>query len=463
MNTHALRHLGASIPLVTGLAAASCTPGTIEIPLSSTSDASTTSPTVTGPTSAPTTEPGDTGPTTTTSSLDSSGETHGPCTPVEEVEEDGDWWDEQWLRRRRVEIDTSIFPGAVSNLPVLIRMDAQSLGPTWSERGGADLRVRADGDGGTLDYEIDDVDADGQMFVWVKLPQIDPTADPQTVWLYYDNAQADPWTDSDRVWTGFISVHHLGSDLDDSVGGHDGSSQWEPDLCDERCDPRIGQARTFVPELAHEVILDGHQDFDLGHDPYQPTINFTVSVWMRSSSLADYGWGGVVAKGDNTWRIHTTDLSGEEDERIAMAFDCYRQSCNTVTDDWGNYNVIGYDPSGAADDDVNDGAWHLVVATFEDVAPPPVLPAEYWPTVQGHIYIDGALVAASPELEEFVIEEDDQPVRFGHNINGAERFAGTLDEVRIMTGIRSPDEIAADYLTVVEDHVSVGEEQAICP
>ncbi|MEM9456199.1 MAG: LamG domain-containing protein [Myxococcota bacterium] len=463
MNTTRLRHLGASIPLVTGLAVASCTPGTFEIPLSSTSSSSTT-----GPTTGLATEPSDTEPIATTSETDpepgpSSGDTSGTCTPIEEMEGDEGWWDDKWLRRRMVEIDTSIFPGAVSNVPVLLRMDASSLGPTWSERGGADLRVRAADDGGTLDYEIDDVDADGQLFMWVKLPQLDPAAGSQTVWLYYDNARADPWLDSDRVWTGFISVHHLGSDLDDAVGGHDGKSQWEPELCDGRCGPRVGIARDFVPELAHEVVLDGEQDFDLGNDPYQPTINFTVSVWMRSSLLADYGWGGVVAKGDSTWRLHTTDLAGEQDERIALAFDCYLPTCAGIVDPWFNYNVVGYDPTGTAEDDINDGAWHYVVTTFEDVAPPPVLPAEYLPTVQVHIYIDGALVAASPELEEVLIWEDDQPVRFGHNINGAERFAGTLDEVRIMTGVRSPDEIAADYLTVVEDHVAVGEEQQICP
>jgi hypothetical protein len=40
-------------------------------------------------------------------------------------------------------------------------------------------------------------------------------------------------------------------------------------------------------------------------------------------------------------------------------------------------------------------------------------------------------VAASPVLPSFLVPEDDQPVRFGHDINTARRWRGDLDEVRI--------------------------------
>ncbi|MEM9462620.1 MAG: LamG domain-containing protein [Myxococcota bacterium] len=425
------------------------------------------------------------------------------CRPSDPVE---DWWDPSWRRRRRIEIDTAPFANdpAISapllNFPLLVRLPAEDLGKTWSEREGADLRVRAADQEIALDYDIDQVDAGGELSLWVKIPEIIPDLGPLVVWLYYDNPEAPAGERAQSVWADFISVHHLGADLLDSAGSHHGASPWEPELCDGECGPRIGAARRFVPELLHEVILEGEQGFDLGHDPFhESTRSFSVTLWMQSTSLNAYESGGLVAKGDDTWKMQTYRSSNGvalslEQTALLDPCECEGDCAEACTDqsvgecmdmclDMCPEDVIcacsdqcvcegigdGYEYDGgladceyklkispeSANGNVNDGQWHYVAMTVEGLSP--MLPS----MVQLRLYVDGAEAAASSVLE-LQVPEDDAPVRFGHNLNTHRRWGGSLDEIRIMSGARGAAEIAADYVTVDQDPPTVGAGQSIC-
>ncbi len=429
---------------------ASCTPREREIPVSTAADEGDASSSTTGP-------PASDGSTVAALGTSSSSTDDG-CMPVDEPE----WWDPAWHHRRRLRIEAAAFPGPLSDFPLLLRVPMDDLGPTGSERGGADLRFRSSDQDVSIAHELDAA-ADGELAIWLLLPELDPSEGPTTIWMYYDNPAAEESAAPEDVWAGFISVHHLGADLRDSAGEHHGASPWEPELCEGDCGPRIGLARRFEPTRLHEVVLDGHQDYDLGSDPYAATLSFSVSLWMRSASFAAYPWGPMVAKGESTWRVHTVDyVDPLLDERVSFAFDCALASCVGLVDPWGNYNLVA--SSTEVDDVVDDGAWHQVVATLAVVDRPEEPPPDYVPNLRARIYVDGAEVAVSPLLPAFLLPEDDEPVRFGHNINTSNRWRGDLDEVRIATGVRSATQIAADYATVVDDElVHVGEEQAWCP
>lgn len=421
-----------------------CAPDAFVIPVSSAEEASEA------------TTDGDPSGGATTADTGPPGSTTGDaCTPADAPD---DWWDPAWRRRRLVRIDVSKLSAPLEGFPLLLRMRADELGATWSEREGADLRFRSSDHAVSLAYDLDDV-VDGELALWLRLPVLDPMHGTTSVWMYYDNPEAAAGSASGYVWSGFISVHHLGADLRDSAGEHHGSSPWEPELCDDGCGPRIGLARSFDPERLHEVVLDGHQDYDLGSDPYADTFSFSVSLWTRSTSFAAFPWGPMVAKGKDTWRVQSTDFVDPAlDDRLAFGFDCGLAACLGSTDALGNYNLI------APASGVDDGAWHHVAATFTAVDAPELPPPEYVPDVQARLYLDGVEVAASPVLPSFLVPEDDQPVRFGHDINTARRWRGGLDEVRISTGVRSAAEIAADHATVVDRAlVAVEEEQAWCP
>ncbi|MEM7154932.1 MAG: LamG-like jellyroll fold domain-containing protein [Myxococcota bacterium] len=443
--------------LVAGLA---CGPSTYEIAVSGSSGGPPTAGTEpsamsTGPTS---TTRGDTDPsdTTETTVAADSGSSGGDCVS----QDDGGWWRTEWTRRRLLEIDTTVFDAAVTDLPVLLRLDSEGLGPSWSERSGADLRFRAEGDV-EVSYEIDDVDSDGNLAVWLSISELDPAAGSMPVWMYYGNPQAEAPDGAEAVWSGHISVHHLGTDLEDSAEDHTGRSNWEPEVCDGKCGPRIGVARRFDPEQLHEVIFDGHQDYDLGVSPYEPAVmEFTISLWMRAASLAEYPWGGLVAKGDDTWRLQASSFpdAPKLDERITFGYDCnpIQTACTGAPIDMaGNANLV----SNVA---VDDNQWHHVATTVEIIDEPVPLPIEYIPDVRIRIYIDGIEAATPQEVFGFLLPEDDQPVRLGHNISAANRWQGDLDEVRFEARARSAAEIAADYATVVNEHVAIGEEDVLC-
>lgn len=443
--------------VVLALPLAACTGDTYLIPIGESSGAEPTT-TNSGEQDTSTGEPSSSSSTGIADSSDTAdATTTDGCVPTDGADQ---WWRSEWAHRRRLEIDTSIFDGPVTDLPVLLRLDADALGDTWATREGADLRFRGDPDA-PLAYDIDDIDADGTLFLWLALPEIEPSPEPMTVWMYYGNpgGRADPDL-AESVWAEHISVHHLGSDLRDSANANDGSSPWPPELCDGECGPRIGIARHFDPELLHEVIFDGHQSYDLGVSPYHPAVmEFTVSVWMRAGSLADYPWGPLIAKGDDTWRIHASSYPDDLplSEKLSFGFDCQPGDCpRGPFDEFNNANLVGLTT-------VDDNQWHHVAITLEIVDEPKSLPPGFTPDVMARIYIDGEEAAEPIFVEQFLLPEDDQPVRLAHNINNGRRWRGDLDEVRVVARNRSAVELAADYATVVNDHIAIGEEQTVCP
>ncbi len=453
-----LRVVGLGVPLwVVG-----CTPGTFEIPLSTSSAGGSSSDTevATGSSSDASATAGmtTTGETTTavetTTTGDSSESSGGPldCVPLERVT---DWWNPGWRRRRALQLDVSALTGSLSNFPVLVRVPAEELGETWSERDGADLRFFAGDLSVEYDYDVDDLGPDGRVVIWVRLPVLDAAAGTVDLWMYYDNPRPDPGPEPADVWVApYVSVHHLGSDLLDSAGSHHGSSNWEPPPCEGACGPKIGIARTFEPELLHEVILDNPQDYDLGNSPYLESFTFTISLWLRTSSLAEANWIPMVAKGDDSWRVHSNDQA-----RIGVGLDCGVPACEPVIVGGGT----NYNPAVAPEYDVNDDQWHHFAATFGYLEEPPEQTPPFWePETRLRLYVDGE-EAFSVDLPFFQIPEDPQPVRIGHNANNQNRFRGALDELRIAYGEKGPEWIAAEFAMVDQELVTLAESEWLCP
>lgn len=442
----------------------SCVPETYVIPLPTTSDTSSSSTSTSA--GMDTLDGATTGSSSVADTPTTSNDTGTTCIPIDDAES---WWDSTWRRRRRLEINAPAFPSylrdfPLRDFPLLLRVNVDDLGPTWTERGGADLRFRSADQDIAIAYDIDDVEDEGDLLLWLRLPELDPSAGPTSLWMYHDNPDADSGSDPPSVWASFISVHHLGSNLRDSAGEHHGTSTSEPVVCEGPCEPLIGRSRSFEPLLLQEVVLDGHESYDLGSDPYTSTISFTISLWMRSTSFSLQPWAGLVAKGD-AWRIQVTESADRRfDDRIGFGFDCVLSSCDGFVDVFDHYNLPA--SSSEVDDNVNDGAWHHVVVTLEAVGIDVVVPPAYVPNLQPRIYIDGLEVVEGPILNQMVLYANEQPVRFGHNISAPppRRWKGDLDEIRISAGRRSPGAIAADHAIVVRDDlVSIEEEQVLCP
>lgn len=376
-----------------------------------------------------------------------------------------DWWNADWTRRRLVTIDASIVPEGemVDGFPVLVRVPAPQPGPACqTDAHGRDFRFRAVQNDVALDYDIDGWSPDGQLEIWLRVPVLTAGQPPLEVWLYDGNPEAGPGEDPAAVWGTYTSVHHLGIDLEDSAGTHHGSSQWEPGLCadpsniDEpgACVPVIGCARAFDPDLLHDVQLEQQSDYNFGDGPggsggYQPELG--VSLWMNSSEFVD--GTPLVAKGETAWEIGGVNTEGVD--RVAFLVECRMQAANCINpDDPDNCDCepINDDlPAIASQAVVNDGTWHHVAVTANDGGPGMNL----------FIYVDGQL-AGEADLVDYV-GQNEQPLRFGHNIGMGTRYRGALDEIRVAHRLLTAAWIAAEYATVTQEHVTVGQEQVLCP
>ncbi|MEM9458643.1 MAG: DUF2341 domain-containing protein [Myxococcota bacterium] len=386
--------------------------------------------------------------TDTSGGTDASSSGEGGCAADGTGEIPEDWWNPAWIRRRLITIDPSIVPegGLVDGFPVLVRVDGLPPQPPCSPEGGDELRFRTVDDDAQLLHDVDEWSPDGMLMVWLRVPALVSGGEPLRVWMYYGNPEAEPVDASANLWTDYISVHHLGADLEDSVGEHPGDAQWPPKLCADPsdsdsavCTPKSGCARSFDPDMLHDVVLPSPSRYDFGDGPGgvsgdQP--NLTVSLWFDASSTAMDT--PLVAKGDTAWKIEFT-----EESEVAFVVDCRQpqEGCDPSDDD---FSVV------AADTPVSQG-WHHVAVTS----------APAGDGLDLAIYVDGELRGESHLMD--YVGQNGQPLRFGHNLEAATRYAGALDEIRVIDKRRSDEWIAAEYRTVTESHVTVGEEQLLCP
>jgi len=142
------------------------------------------------------------------------------------------------------------------------------------------------------------------------------------------------------------------------------------------------------------------------------TNRLTVECWVRGNSTnANGSWGGIVAKGNTSWRIQAT------------------AGAKTVT--FSLTGTTGADMSGTRN--VNDGQWHHVAGVYDGT--------------NMFLYVDGTLDVSKPSTG--LIAQNNMPVAIGANVNPPPGtsyfFNGSVDEVALYNRGLSATEIAAIF------------------
>jgi len=106
------------------------------------------------------------------------------------------WWNDDWSMRKKIILDASPTGGAITDpigtTPVLIRLHDGDFQFASAKDDGSDLRFIADDDKTPLSYHIEKYDSLlGEAFVWVKVPNLKPSAQT-TLWLYYGGNMSKP-------------------------------------------------------------------------------------------------------------------------------------------------------------------------------------------------------------------------------------------------------------------------------
>jgi len=337
----------------------------------------------------------------------------------------GAWWDTGYQTRRTVTFDNSAQTENLTDFPVLIALAAADV--AGAQANGEDLRFVDADDATQLAHEIELFDSAGTSFVWVRVPQIDGGSAADFIYMYYGSSSAADGQDAASTWSSYAAVWHLSSGLlDSTANGNDGTGMGNVAGAGQVAGGQeLPGAGTDSIACGNDASLDGVF-----------TNGATLEAWIRPTGFGGSGFPRIVDKStsnsaNNGWTFMVTNSSGPSTFAFMRGHATNRGHW-TATD-----NVVTLD------------TWQYVAATYVDAGAP-------------IFYHDGVLQTTNVSATPAGAIDDDTGVDvwLGNNPGGASRnFPGTLDEVRISTGERSADWIAAQYQSMTGAMASVGAEE----
>jgi MSHA biogenesis protein MshQ len=338
------------------------------------------------------------------------------------------WYNEDWLYRKQITINSSQVSGNLTNFPVLVnRTDPDwrdtANGGNVGQSDGGDI-LFTDSSGNKLSHEIEKYDPlTGELVAWVNVPAVSSSIPDTEIYIYYGNAGAsDQWETDGSTWdSNFVMVQHLQESPTNGVPGHvdstsnpnngtplnfDGTSSSTTDP--ENDDPSWDTNK----KIDGADVFDGSDDYvNIGSDSsLNLTDEFTIMAWYNSD-FNDYPgvYLGIVDKGNWVYYfgLHMTS----------------------------HLTYAGHS-AGLYTGTIEANKWTHFVWTHSSTAS-----GDGW-----IVYIDGVNTnsrgAAAPAI-------DSSDVSIGRTTTGGSEpnsyFDGLIDEVRISNIARSADWIEASY------------------
>ena len=321
-----------------------------------------------------------------------------------------------WRYSKRLYCNTSSsgagVPGTVLHFPVLVRLTANNFSFSQARHGGEDVRFTKQ-DGSLLPFEIERWDSSlARAEIWVNVDTVYGNNSSQYIMMYWGTSTGLTASASNGAAVfdtaqGNIGVWHLGPGLGDATAyGDNGIDSSTSDTAGN-----VGRCRWFDPEKHSFIAIPNESRFNM-------TVNITLSAWILADTTV-LEWQTVIAKGDNTYRLHRDSTSN------VMCF-----SMTTAdTADYGYKDLPGSTP-------INDRAWHLVCGVFDGSVM--------------RIYVDGAL--EGERTVNMPCLTNDSSVTIGDNKPRSQRFFhGAIDEVRVMHAVVSADWVRLCYMNQKAD------------
>lgn len=326
-----------------------------------------------------------------------------------------------WGARRKITFNNSASGTNLTDFPVLVKVDSSRIDYSKTQSSGQDIRFVDPSDPNTvLPYEIETWNESGDSYIWVKVPQINASSTTDYIWMYYDNASASDGQDEGNVWnSNFAAVYHqeettgttlFDSTLNDNNAAKVSSTSPNPGT------GKVGGAQVYSGSGSKATAPDSNS-LDMASD-------LTVSAWVNASALNS--WGAILCK----------------DGSFAPNY------CVQLDADNSNKFQLNYTSSFTAVDSTTipvTGTWYYITGSIDDT------------TNTGKIYVNGVLEGTSGSFTA-TPPVNTSGLDIGTDVND-EYWAGTIDEVRVSSGVESADWIKADYLTQTDAMNSFGSEQ----
>lgn len=159
--------------------------------------------------------------------------------------------------------------------------------------------------------------------------------------------------------------------------------------------------------------------------------DFTVEAWFRTSTLS--GSNRVIVQRSNTTGCTTTCNYSLEYSNPS------NQMCFSISIAAGGRYTCSAAGSGTP---YADGAWHYIVGTMDS-------------TNIRRLYVDGVLIAG-PSGNSGPADPSPNQLAIGSSAALGNHFIGQIDEVRLQSVARTPEEIRSYYLGTVADYLDDG-------
>jgi hypothetical protein len=353
-------------------------------------------------------------------------------------------WLVGWNNRRLMTIDGSKVDAALTDFPVLVKLQSSFFDFSKAQGNGQDVRFTSSDGTTLLKYEIEKWNsAGGEAYVWVKIPSVTSGSDT-TFYTYYGNAGASDGQEKTSVWnSNFKMVQHLketsGTHLDSSSNANNGS-------------PLNGVVQGTTGKIDGADSFDGTNDYvDCGNSSSLTQTEFAIEAWIRRNGTGvatSTGTGGMlvaeplIAKGRGyaeTIGLNVNYFLGINQGNKTFGFDF-------------EDNITGLNHPISGTTTVTDGQWYYVVATHNGTSA---------------LYINGALGASN--LTARTADYNPWSVSVSTAISGAGAgtpagyFNGTVDEVRISNKAFSAAWVKASYNSGNNSLLTYGTEEQIAP
>jgi len=319
-----------------------------------------------------------------------------------------DWFDPAWQFRRTLTLNHSGL-SAVSDVPVLVRLDSSRINYAATQPGGRDLRF-VDGSGQLLAHEVELWNPSGVSVVWVKVPSVPAGAIDRQIMMYYGNPSAGAPDDAAAVWSnGYVGVWHL-EDLSDSTSfNHDGQNQGSTSA-----PGRIGNGRSFNGSSYINVAST---------TALQIAGNISIEAWARASSASLAGYPRIVAK-KSAWDAaagYDLELSPSQNFFTALA---------------GGNNYLRANTSIGAD-------FNYYASSISGTT--------------GALYKNGVNVTSDTSVG--AVTASTQALNIGRDSGGTDYMSGQIDELRISNVARNGNWFAVQYRSMSDSYLAYGSEQ----
>jgi len=321
----------------------------------------------------------------------------------------------QTTHTRRIDVTaTEVVGGPHASFPMLVSRTESWLrdvahGGDVQSMQGFDILFSADVDGGVpLAHELEAYQGDtGLMRAWIKVPIMTPST---TLYIHYGAPSiTTSHEDIAGVWSaGYAGVWHLGSDLRDSANANAGTNGGSIESVGT-----VGASRSF----------DGVDDYiDTGTGAGLVDVfagGGTVEAWCLANTFGESSRGRLFDKGDSATGGMVAGWLLAVDTFNVPSSVLFSQGASGAHGEWNA-------PAGS----FALGAWTHVALVYNSTSL----------TTAPRLFLDGRPITmtAVVDIPSGVAGSDaGTSLRIGNRMAGDRTFAGSVDEARISTVVRS--------------------------